>query len=203
MNDCLRPARSTRGLLLVATLVTAGCATAQPSAAVATTIDGSGDGVIDGGVYRNARLNLRADLPRGFGISQSNRGDIFRIDRRSPSVGRGFFGFWPHPPQSDMTDHFIQQIDGALRELGKSVDHPWQEVPSVFGRGWACSWTQPSRQISVRLVVLPACAGQASLVFIAWWSDAPTQAALDDWLASFKPIEGDHDASECRTLPRQ
>lgn len=202
MNDRLRPAKLTRGLLLVVTLAATGSAMAQEPATpapIATTIDGSGDGIVDAGVYRNTRLNVRADIPPGYSVKQLQRGNIVQIALEH--AGHGSFMFWPHPPRDEMTEYYAQSLDGMLLDISDHVDHPRRDVTTVFGPGWTRSWTQKPRYFHVRLSVLPACGGKASLLLVGWARNKATRAALDAWVRSFQPIDGSREADECRNVP--
>lgn len=197
MNDRLRSGSRAAACGVVALLAVGGARASADETAV--VVKGSGDSVVEHGVYHNVRLNLRAELPRDFGDwSQAVNGDQFSFKRTSPTFSSGLMMFWPDPSTSDFMKLTLQAWEEGMLITGKHVDNPREEVDSAFGRGYALSWTF-KRGMTIRMLVLPVCGGKATLTLTQWFSDAPSRAQLDAWAASFQPLDTNVEGAACRT----
>lgn len=185
-------------LALVAT-----CASAPATAEEPTRPN---DGVIEGNVFRNERLNLRLEIPPGYGVQQGRGADLVTFGRKG-ARGSVTVACIPTLSAQQMALGYLVMRDEAMRELRRRgvqhVDHPRQEVTSAWGRGWSRSWhiVKPeSTTIGQVVVVLPVCDDRAMLAFTAESSDPTTRALLDGFIASFAPIDASRRTAACQGL---
>lgn len=166
------------------------------------------DGVVEGNVFRNERLNLRAEIPPGYGVHQTRGGDQVSIGHEGSRDGVSV-SFIRAASSYDVATSYLLLMESSFIDMQKDgvkhVDHPRQEVTTPLGHGVSRSWDliKPGRTATVRYMMLSVCDDNAVFSFIED-SDSPTsRALLDGFIASFTRIDPSRPAGACQGLPMQ
>jgi hypothetical protein len=176
-----------------------GIAVATP----APKLDIFGKGTVSNGKYMNRVLGFEAVVPPGFSAHTSK---ILEVELPLPHRAVGLVMFEPSRKPFTAEHDFFASIANPMSKHFFGDGNP-QEVSTAssstpFGDAVARTYRirLGATVVLSRLMVLPVCSGRAGLVVVQFWNDNMSEAAIDEWSRSFKPLR---EASVCSVLPKE
>jgi hypothetical protein len=146
------------------------------------------------GQYVNERLGIMAPILPGYGVGIDRDGTL-TLSRNWPTPATGFIGIsdWV-VTQSGVDEtfrHFAQGVQKAVDDVANAeirVAADPGRVRTPLGIAVERVWAVERSDVRIRLLMLPICRGNGSLLFAQLWSDDATKAQLDWWLGALRPL---------------
>lgn len=150
-------------------------------------------GRINGDVWQSDWLGLVARIPRGVSTAKVEGFELHL--QRSDVLIRGGVAFSDRVVSPRFIGETFHEVGSAIaaeaREAGARVSVIRDgERTTHLGRGIERVWRIDGTPIEVRMLLLPICAQTGSIVIVQVHGDPHARAVLDDWLASFRWIDG-------------
>jgi hypothetical protein len=138
------------------------------------------------GRYSNDGLGVTVDIPNGWSPVKNELIPMVVMDRANHTVGMLSFVAKP-PPEPRVLD---AAFDGVIKSLSATGAADLRvEKTATLEVGWAQAssrtWTSESRKSTIRVLLIPACAGKATYVLTEIWGNPSGEPELDQWARSF------------------
>ncbi|MSP61396.1 MAG: hypothetical protein EXR72_13825 [Myxococcales bacterium] len=141
---------------------------------------------LDGRRFVSERLALTAEVPEGFTATVERPKQNLVVERAAPDRASGSFALIERPLSPDQLFlALLHRYAGKADAKGK--DEGGGAVTLAIGKGVDRRWTIAGIG-RLRALLIPARGGRASYVFALIGGTPETQAALDRWVESFRPL---------------
>jgi hypothetical protein len=149
---------------------------------------------VEHGRYVNEKLGITAPVLPGYGVEIDREGAL-TLSRQFPSPATGFVGLSEWVVNQDTVDEtfrrFAEGVQRAVDEVASAeielISDPGR-VRTPLGVAVERVWAVKRGQARIRLLMLPICGGNGSLLFAQLWADSATKAELDWWLGALRPV---------------
>lgn len=149
---------------------------------------------VAGGRFYNEKLGISAPILPGYGVEVDRDGTL-TLTRHHPTPATGFAGLsdWVVTPSTvdETFRRFAEGVQRAVDDVSRAelrvVADPGR-VSTPLGIAVERVWGVRGGDVQIRLLMLPICGNNGSLLFAQLWADEATKAELDWWLGSLRPL---------------
>jgi hypothetical protein len=138
------------------------------------------------GRYFNDGLGVSANIPAGWVHQENKLVTLAIIDQANHTVGT--LSFVPQPPDEHLRE---ATFDGAIKSFSTTASgSPDLRVERTamldlgWGKAFSRTWKSESRKLTVRVLLIPACAGKATYLLMEVWAKPSGESDLDLWARS-------------------
>ncbi len=150
--------------------------------------------------WRSGPLGMHVDLPDGFEPTDAGGAEAAMIDKDGWAYVT--FGVVFAPPGDELEQRIVHDLLAKARRMvsrhGDILDYRGASTTMLHGRKVREFKWGVALGLQVRVLLIPACSGQATVPLVMMWISNQGSFALDRWLASFHlPSE---DSTACEEL---
>jgi hypothetical protein len=143
---------------------------------------------------------MHVDLPDGFEPTDAGGAEAAMIDKDGWAYVT--FGVVFAPPGDELEQRIVHDLLAKARRMvsrhGDILDYRGASTTMLHGRKVREFKWGVALGLQVRVLLIPACSGQATVPLVMMWISNQGSFALDRWLASFHlPSE---DSTACEEL---